>query len=258
MPVFTGFSRTDFAQNAKGLKSKTMDPTLFQSMLEWESQRFGFRARDLKGEPILKTELDWVHSQASANVVLDDSQALLPHHLDTAFWKTFAAHLYNTHRQGMSSIIQTTLHFLDDLQESYPNLSAWAFKSAEVLKMQQRELDRLLKVYQLLKESQRGWNHLPHPTEGLDETLFREGWLRLQKEGQILRLEDTFRLISRHEQQSRAYLKAQSTNRSILLRLDPLVLKLLKEGDILPMALVGSDPKHLSVESCQYPIINDE
>lgn len=227
-------------------------------MLEWEHQRFGFTAKDLAGNPILKTELDWAHRHAMKHMNLEKPDSLRPHHLDSAFWKSFGMHLYQTHRHGMNSIVQTTQHFLEDLQEEDPLLSAWAFTSSGVLLMQHKELGRLLKVHQLLQETQSGWLQQPHPTESLEDALFREGWLRLQKEEQTYQIEDTFRLISRHLQQNRAYFKAQSTNRSVLLRFDPILLKLLKEGDCLPMTLIGHDPRHLSIESCGYPLLEDE
>ena len=235
-----------------------MDRSLFQLMLEWESQRFGFTSRNLHGDPLLKTELDWLHAQTMAHLGIEKPDPIRPHHLDSGFWKSFATHLYQTHRHGMGSIIQTTLHFLEDLQEQQPDLATWAFTSSGVLKTQFRELDRLLKVHQLLQETHQSGQFHPHPTERLDETLFREGWLRLQKEDQDFRLEDTFRLISRHLQQNRAYFKAQTTNRSVLLRLDPILLKLLREGDCLPLVLAGTDPRHLNIESCHYPLLEDE
>jgi hypothetical protein len=235
-----------------------MDQSLFQAMIEWEARLFGFNPRDLHGQPFLKTDLDWLYTTVQKCFGPESATSLPPHHLEPDFWKKLAHHLYLTHRNGMGAIIQTILHFLEDIQKNDPSLSTWAFAACEVLKLQHRELERLLKIHQLLQEQTPVWNHRPHPTESLEEAIFLEGWANLQKGEELLRLEDTFRLISKDAQQNRGYFKAQGDNSVVLLQLSPVLLKLLNEGDRISMILVGSDPRRLSIQSSQGPLLEDE
>jgi len=227
-------------------------------MIEWEARLFGFIPRDLHGQPFLKTDLDWLHTTVQKFFGPEPATILLPHHLGPDFWKKLANHLYLTHRSGIGAITQTIVQFLEDLQKNDPSLSPWAFASSEVLKLQQRESERLLKIHQLLQEQTQVWTHCPHPTESLEDAIFFEGWANLQKGEELLRMEDTFRLISKDAQHNRGYFKAQGDNNLVLLQLGPALLKLLKEGDRIPMIPVVSDPRHLNIQSSQVPLLEDE
>lgn len=226
-----------------------MAPTLKSLVHEHEVRRFGSSPRDLRGQPYVKSHLNrWLQDPSSSAPDFTTLKAGdIIHFLNQEFLRDPSA---------TAVLIEDLMTFFDDLGVHQPSLSPSAKMISKVIQNHRGELDRRHKIERRFGELRNAWIYVPGPSESLETIDWEEKGLSLQVPPTEDRETNTYTLISRDRPRSLAYLRGGEDASPIVLKFEPTLLKLLEEGDRIPMTIAKVSDTHFVLLEASPPLLD--